>query len=232
MAAPLVFITNRICPFAHRVWLVLLESGTAFETREAAIAPGTKPEWFTAAYRAALGADPASDGKVPTLIDGDFSLTESAVVAEYVAGKAAPALLPASPRDRAEAALFVSQGVDGWVKAFYPLLMAQDEAAQAKAAADLVKAAGTLATWLGRRGGPYLLGAAPTLPDFLLWPFLERLSVLAHYRGFALPTDAAYAPLHAFVAAMGARPSVVAAKQDPAFFIEGYAGYANPGKKA
>jgi glutathione S-transferase len=76
------FYTNRICPFAQRVWLTLLEAGTPHEFISVSITAGEKPPILTEVYRAALGADVASDGKVPVLVDGDFTLTESAVVAD------------------------------------------------------------------------------------------------------------------------------------------------------
>jgi glutathione S-transferase len=76
------FITNPICPFAQRVWLVLLESETPHEYVVENIKAGEKSSYFTATYRSALGADVTSDGKVPVLVDGDIVLTESAVVAE------------------------------------------------------------------------------------------------------------------------------------------------------
>ena len=224
------FITAPICPFAHRVWLVLEHTSTPYEIAEVSIAPGEKPAWFTAAYRASLGADPASDGKVPVLQDGDFSLTESAHVADYVATKAAsegrPSLLPASPAERAATGLFAEQCVGNLLPPFYGLLRAQKEEEREAAAVKLRAALGAVSAALARLGGPFLLGAAPSIGDFLLWPFVERLCVLKHYRGFEAPPE--LAPFAAWVAAMGALPAVQKTKQDAAFFVAGYAKYANP----
>ena len=115
MIPEMKFITAPICPFAHRVWLVLEHTGTAYERAEVSIAPGEKPSWFSAAYAKALGADASSDGKVPVLEDGAFSLTESAHVADYVAAKAAAegrvSVLPATPEERAVTGLFAEQCV-------------------------------------------------------------------------------------------------------------------------
>jgi len=94
----------------------LAESGIAFDAKETAITAGSKPEWFTDVYRKALGADLTSDGKVPVIVvkgagadGGDFVLTESAVIVDYVANKYAPQLLPKTPEDRARGAIFAEQ---------------------------------------------------------------------------------------------------------------------------
>jgi glutathione S-transferase len=222
------FITAKICPFAHRVWLVLEHTGTPYELVEVSIAPGEKPPSFTAAYKKALGADPASDGKVPVLEDGAFSLTESAHVADYVAAVAAaagrPSVLPGTPAERAVSGLFAEQLVSPVLPPFYGLLRAQKEEEKEAAAAKLRAALAAVGAAVGQRGGPFLLGAAPALGDFLLWPFIERLCVLRHYRGFEAPPE-----LAAWTAAMEALPAVQKTKGDPAFLIAGYAKYANPG---
>lgn len=227
-------LNNAAQPFGQRVWLTLLESGTAFDYVETAIAKGEKTPEFTAAYKAALGADPASDGKVPVLEELDaagavtFSVTESAVVADYVAARAGGALLPATPAERARAGIWAEQSVAPFVKAFYALLMhrAAHGPVEAKAAAlaDAARAAGAA---LAPCGGPFLLGARLTTADLMLAPFVLRLCTVRHYRGFELPTEGADAQRFlAFVAAISARESVKATTPDDAFFIEGYKGYA------
>jgi glutathione S-transferase len=228
------FINNRICPFGHRVWLALLESNTPFEFVETSISPGEKPAWFTAAYRRALGADPASDGKVPvieeTLADGSnlTCLTESAVIADYLLASRDPSLLPSSPIERVRTALFVDQALGKFIPAFYGLLRAQGDAVEPKrvefhAAVALVGAA------LDTSGGPFFLGARVSIADFLLYPFVERLCVLRHYRALQLPTEgASFAAFHRFSDAFRGRASAVATAQPESFFNEGYAKYANP----
>lgn len=77
-------LTNPICPFAQRAWLALLETNTSYE--EIIVSLKEKTPFFTETYLKALGADLKSDGKVPVLIDGDFILTESAVIADCEMG--------------------------------------------------------------------------------------------------------------------------------------------------
>jgi glutathione S-transferase len=83
-----------------------------------------------------------------------------------------------------------------------------------------------VAAALAARGGPFLLGgAAPMLPDLMLWPFIERLCVVQHFRGYTLPEEPRFAPLRAWEAAMRARESVAATSNDIAFFAPHYAKY-------
>ena len=185
--------------------------------------------------KSALGADPSSDGKVPVLQHDDFVLTESLHCADYVAALA-PAdrqLLPAAPHERARTGLFM-EAVSKYVPAFYALLMKQDPAEQAAARAALLAAMQSLAAHFARLGGPFVLGQRVSLGDLMLFPFVERLCVLTHYRAFSLEevaaADASLAPLVSWRDAMLQLPCVKATLQPPAFFVEAYAAYAS-GKK-
>jgi glutathione S-transferase len=222
----------------------LEELGTPYTFKETSIAPGTKPAWFTEVYQKAAGAAAGSDGKVPVLVEGEYEapsliLAESSIIAEYVAEKFGPGaaaaqggLLPATPLERAETALFLSQTLGTYISAFYGLMMAQEVEAQAKQKAALLAACASVSEVYGRRGGPYLLGERVTLGDVNFWPFVERLSVNAHYRGFEVPDEPAYANFHRFAKAMREREAVKRCAVDVSVFIEGYAGYANPPPKA
>jgi glutathione S-transferase len=55
---------------------------------------------------------------------------------------------------------------------------------------DLLAALAAVSKEYAAHGGPFFFGAAPSLPDVLLFPFLARLSVLKHYRGFEVPAEA------------------------------------------
>ena len=68
----LTFINNRLCPYGHRAWLVLLELGIPFEEKIATIKAGEKEPWFTEIYQKALGAQEGSDGKVPVIDDDGY----------------------------------------------------------------------------------------------------------------------------------------------------------------
>ena len=82
---------------------------------------------------------------------------------------------------------------------------------------------------LGACGGPFLLGARLSLADLMLWPFVERMCILKHYRGFELPAEEpSFAAFRAWAQAVGGLRSVQEARQQEAFFVEGYKVYANP----
>lgn len=114
--------------------------------------------------------------------------------------------------------------------AFYALLRGYDESQVAAKSAALIDAAAAAGDFIGAGAGPFVSGASISLPDFLLWPFVERLCVVEHYRAFTLPVSGKRG-LEVFAqwcAAMRKNASVAGTTQDPAFFISGYAGYAKP----
>ena len=61
---------------------------------------------------------------------------------------------------------------------------------------------------LAASGGPFFLGAEPSLVDVFFAPFLERMAAsLPYYKGFEVRRNAAWPCLDAWFAAMEARPS-------------------------
>lgn len=223
--------TNKICPFAQRVWLCLEASGLPYTLNEVDIKPGTKTSAFTALYKTALGADPSSDGKVPILEDGGVVLTESLHVADYVCSKALVPLLPALPLERFATGLFLEQGVSKYVPPFYALLMKQDAEGQEAARKSLIQAMQAISAHLK---GPFLLGESASYGDFMLWPFVERLCILEHYRGFtlekAVAEEPSIAPFLHWREAMLQVPCVKKCAQEPALFVKGYESYATGSK--
>lgn len=195
-------------------------------------------------YRASRGADVASDGKVPVLIEkgaeaggADLHLTESAVIADYVAAKFAPRLLPPTPLHRARAALFSEQVISKVIRAWYSWLSAQDEAAAAAGSASMDAALAAVDAALAdpaAGGGPFFCGADLTLSDLLLWPWLARWSVLTHWRKAGPLPEAGsekLPALGAYVSAMRARDSARTTQQEDAYYCEGYTAYATGSRK-
>ena len=81
----LTFISNKICPFAQRVWITLEEKNLDYELKEVDLYK--KEPYFTQMYQKSLGHDPKSTGKVPILVDGENIITESDITSLYLAEK-------------------------------------------------------------------------------------------------------------------------------------------------
>lgn len=226
------FLTNDICPFAHRAWLVILHSSVSFEKVNVSLKPGQKEAHFTSLYQQSLGANEGSDGKVPVIEDVDgFILCESAVVAAYIDEKYnSNKLSGTSPKDRARIAIFNDQIGSRVMQKFYPYLMTVDTEAQEKAKNDFEAALTALEIALGQCEGPFVLGLQLSIADTNLWPFLLRAEiVLGHYRNWSLD-DARFPKVKTFINAMKELKCVKDSTVDPSVFIEGYADYA-AGKK-
>jgi glutathione S-transferase len=88
-----------ISPYVFSVYVALREKGLPFTMTEISLAAG---EQHATAYR-----ERAFTGKVPALVHGDFWLTESSAIVEYLddvfPAPGHPAVLPADPLARARA---------------------------------------------------------------------------------------------------------------------------------
>ncbi len=88
-----------LSPYGQKVKIALAEKGVAFTTEmPGAIGSGSTPDAF---------ATVSPRGEVPALVEGsDLALFDSSVILEYVEDRwPDPALLPASPRERARVRL-------------------------------------------------------------------------------------------------------------------------------
>ena len=210
----------RVCPFAHRCRLALMEKGLPFELVE--IDLKNKPDWYQR-------VNPAET--VPALRQGDFLLRESLIINEYIEELAhQPSLLPATAQKRAEARLWIDYASTRLVPVFYRLLKAQMENDRAAAREELLAVLATLDAELSRRRdhGPYWFGKQVGLTDIACYPWFERWPVLEHYRGLAIPGD--LKSLLSWIETMKDREAVKKGGQPAGFYIEAYEEYAS-GKK-
>lgn len=165
-----------------------------------------------------------------------LTLTESAVIVDYVASKYrsdSSDVLPSSPLDRAKALLFQDQVIGKVVPAFYAALRAtsESEEVQGKTKDAFLAAVASMSKALEGSCGPFVLGQRMTVPDILVWPFVQRFSVLKHYRGLEVPSDVPeYAAYHAWIGACKGRKAVQATTMPDEYFAEGYKFYAHPAK--
>jgi glutathione S-transferase len=171
--------------------------------------------------------------QVPVIADGDFVLTESLVVTEYLAQKfghdAGVDLLPGSAEDKAFHTIFVEQLLSKFVTNFYAVMMEADAGEREAKHRRFLEAAARVSQAYAKRGGPFLMGERMTLADIAIFPFLERLVVIEHYHGLSIPAESPFTELHRFREAMVAKPSVKRTLQSPDYFIKGYASYIHRG---
>jgi glutathione S-transferase len=222
----LIFYNNRACPFCHRILLVLLELGIPFQDKPCNINAGQKEPWFTEVYQKALGANKKSDGRVPIIDDDGFILTESTVIVEYLVLKFGPRtgiiLKSETPQDTALAMIFEHLHTRRFLNAFFSVLKYQSNAAVLASTTEFLRVIQAISEAFTIHKGPYLLGENLTTSDLLFYPFVARLPVLHHIRGFLVPEQEVYLPFHRFCRAMEARPTVQAAAQSTRVMLDAY----------
>ncbi|MGE4543168.1 MAG: glutathione S-transferase family protein [Pedobacter sp.] len=209
----------RVCPFAHRCRLALMEKGLPFEVIE--IDLRNKPAWYRQ-----INPDEA----VPALRQGHFMLRESLIINEYIDELVAePPLLPASPQGRARARLWAEFANTRFVPLFYRLLKAQGEDERVAARDKLVCVLSVLNAELHRSqsDGGYWFGQNVGLTDIAFYPWFERWPVLEHYRGVRIPGE--LTSLLRWIETMQGREVVKKARQTAEFYIAGYEDYARGG---
>jgi len=214
----LQIISATVCPYAQRTRMVLQDKGLDFEVVE--IDLKDKPDWF---------AEVSPYGKVPVLRHDGRTIYESAVINEYLDEVfPAPPLMPADPAGRALARIWIDYCNHQFCPLFYKILLTQDPAQQR----ELGEKFTAVFHFMEREGleklqgdGPFWMGEAPNLVDVTFYPFIERLGVLAHYRGVAIPDDCPR--LHDWCAAMSQHPSAQETAHPAAFHIKNYSRYAD-----
>jgi glutathione S-transferase len=228
----LQFIYHPTCPFAHRTWFTLELLKIDYEGRETSIAPGTKEPWFTALYKTALGADEASDGKVPVIADGDFILSESAVITEYVATKAGAQNFIPVGKEKARSTIFLEQVFPKVLMGFYALLKAQETEAQENLKIQLFAALKKVSKVMEETSsGPYFLGEHITFVDVIIWPTFARFGVLKVFRRFEIPSSSDYERLNAFIAAISSTEAARKTQLTEEAYVAAYTPYANGDRK-
>ena len=207
----------RICPFAHRTRLVLLEKAIDFEHVE--IDLSDKPQRFL---------DVSPYGKVPAIVHDGVALYESAIINEYLDDVfPSPALMPQDPLARAQIRIWIDYCDNRFLTDYYALMRNQDGAShgellnKTRAHLDTIERDG-----MAKLGGdgPFWMGGRLTLLDVAYFPFFERLPAWSHYRGLDLGSD--HPRLARWLDAMWQRPSVKGIANDADYYIAHYEDYA------
>ena len=210
----------RVCPFAHRSRLALMEKNLPFTLID--IDLHNKPDWFRQ-------ANPA--GAVPALRQGDFLLNESLVINEYINECCVePPLLPATTQQRAEARFWINYASSSFVPLFYRLLKSQNEEKQAELTAEMSRVLEVLNSELQRRKGQgaYWFGWQVGLTDIAFYPWFERWPLLEVYRGLRIPEHLHF--LLDWIETMQGRDAVRLSGEPTEYYIAEYVDFA-AGKK-
>ncbi|GMS81235.1 hypothetical protein PENTCL1PPCAC_3410, partial [Pristionchus entomophagus] len=160
--------TMRFCPFAQRVAIYLAKKG--IRTEIANVNLMAKPEWYFAKN---------PKGTVPTFeLDGKV-VFESLIVTEYLDGVFPfSSILPADdPYTRARQRILVEQLsviVGGYTGIFFALKGGKTDAEIRDAIGKCIAALDECEK-LAANNAPFFAGAAPGFPDYMIFPFFDRL---------------------------------------------------------
>jgi glutathione S-transferase len=209
--------TARVCPYAHRSRLALLEKGLEFEHIEVDFS--NKSERF-------LAVSPY--GKVPALFHDGKTIYESVIINEYLDEVfPEPPLMPESYAFRAKARIWTHYCTEYFTPDLYAVIRNREPEKHAELTAKAVERLRFVEREaLGKLSGdgPYWFGSQVSLTDLAWYPYFERLPAWTHYRGLAIPDDCPR--LRAWAEAMAGRDSVRQIANDAAYYIDSYKGYA------
>ena len=205
--------TARVCPYAHRTRLALLEKGLEFEHIE--IDFKNKSERF-------LAVSPY--GKVPALVHDGQTIYESAIINEYLDEVFPdPPLMPSNPALRAKARIWTHYCNEYFTPDLYAVIRNRERGKHPELAARATERLRFIEREAFAKlsgDGPYWFGAEVGLTDLAWYPYFERLPAWTHYRGVAIPDDCPR--LAAWAETMAARPSVRQVANDAAYYIDSY----------
>lgn len=202
-----------VCPFVHRVRLVLEEKG--LEHDYVSIDLANKPDWYH---------EVLPTGRVPLLEHKGARIWESAIVCEYLEDAfSEPALTPSDPAEKAKMRLLIDWIGSKFVPPYYKLLAAQEQDTQEEHRGSLEEALRELEERLGETEGPYFLESL-SLADLELYPWFERMCVLEHYRNFQISDE--FSRVKNWRDTLASRRSASATAEPSSYFIEQYEAYA------
>jgi glutathione S-transferase len=202
--------TSILCPFAHRVRIVLADKGLAIEQVE--VDPRHKPPELQA-----LGVF----GTVPVLAIQDRAISESAVICEFLDEIfASSSLLSPQPAQRAEARVWVRFADARLYPHTQQLLYAAPEAQRPRLLRELQEDLRAMDAYVSRQGGPYFAGNRFSLLDATFYPWFEQRVAIERFRGFVWPEN--LGALSRWQAHVAQHPAVRAVSQPPEFYERAY----------
>ena len=203
------------CNWCHRCRVVLHAKSVPVEVIDVDLV--RRPEWFR---------KKASGGSVPLLESEDGAFHGSAIINEYVEERwPERPLLPESPRERAEARMWIAWWNRGPTPHYAELLMnvrpERQDAHREKLEASLRACEERLAA-RGFQGG-YWHGDALGLVDASAAPVFDRFVGLRHFHGFDVPQE--LGRVRAWRDQLLADPHLQATTPGEAALLEVFAGY-------
>jgi glutathione S-transferase len=202
-----------LCPFAHRVRLVLAEKRIDYRLTE--IDLSNKPQAFlkVSAY-----------GKVPALQHDGMHICESAIINEYL-DETFPQrpLLPRDPAGRAQARFWIDFANSRLFAVTASLLYGSHRQNRLPALEQIETALRFIETEALAKGtadGPYWLGPELSLVDLTFYPWFEQLAALQRFRDIRPPRD--LPRLTQWRDAVARRDAVRSIAKGPHFYMEHY----------
>ena len=191
--------TSSLCPFAHRVRLVLAEKG--LEMPQVEVDPRQK--------------------RVPALEVDGRELMESAVISEYLDEIfVEPALMPRPPLLRAAARQWIHFADERLYPHTRGLLYAATESERPRLRTEIREDLRIMEAHLASQPGRYWMGDDFTLVDATFFPWFEQRCAIEAFRGFVWPE--VFVALEQWRARVAARPAVSAISKPQDFYLNTY----------
>jgi glutathione S-transferase len=217
------------CPFVQRAWSVLEEKKIPYQYIE--VNPYDKPASL-------LTLNPR--GLVPTLEYDAKPLYESTVICEFLEDAYpdhGPRLLPSDPYERARTRIWTdfctSRIIPAWHR-FLQFQPASDEVGLKTVRDEFLGKLKEFAAEMHSEG-PFFLGSEPSLIDFVVAPWVQRLWVFDHFKGgVGIPAegdgggdDKVWGRLRKWKAAVEQRPSIRDTTSEREKYLSIYQKYAD-----
>lgn len=210
--------TAKICPFAQRTLIALIEKNINYDAVE--IDLKNKPEWYN---------EVSPYGKVPAIVHDDKSIFESNIINEYI-DEIFPGrkLLSEDAYTRAMMRIWMAYCGDSFTSNHYQLLRSQDNRQQQELSMNLIGKLHFIENeaFAKNTSGDFFFGEKISIVDICFYPFFKRFCVLKHYRGFTIPAE--FTRIHNWIKIMEQRESVKQTNQSDEFYIEHYRPYSEP----
>lgn len=160
--------SNRMCPYAQRIRLILDAKKMQYETININLAD--KPDWY---FRICPG------GKVPALeLENGDILYESLIIADYIDEKYPQhTLYPKDPLQKAKDKLMLHK-FNTIISTMYKIITPNSRRYMEDQHVSIMEGLQVFEEELAMRGTSYFGGRKPGMLDYLIWPWCERADVL------------------------------------------------------